>query len=178
MSAREQIEAFWKNVNKVSGEYWEWTGTRDVYGLHRFKDECGVWRIILAHRYFWMVILEREAPKGHDLHHNCENKFCVNPEHLELLTKTEHLKRHRTSCKPVSRVLNIATHESNLAEPVLKPRQARLLSFDMLGNRWCCHTKTVRNRVKIFGVPVIEYNGRAHGVRLSDILEAERKAIR
>lgn len=35
------------------------------------------------------------VPEGKDLHHNCENKLCCNPAHLEPLTDAEHLRRHR-----------------------------------------------------------------------------------
>ena len=30
-----------------------------------------------------------------DIHHKCENTFCINPDHLEALSKSEHLLRHR-----------------------------------------------------------------------------------
>jgi HNH endonuclease len=40
-----------------------------------------------AHRYLWKVLLERSLPKGHVIHHKCENKFCVHPAHLELLSR-------------------------------------------------------------------------------------------
>ena len=46
-----------------------------------------------AHRLLW----SREngpVPTGYDLHHTCENKLCVNPEHLELLSPKDHHKRH------------------------------------------------------------------------------------
>lgn len=33
-------------------------------------------------------------PTGYDLHHTCNVKGCINEEHLELLTKTEHYRRH------------------------------------------------------------------------------------
>ncbi len=33
-------------------------------------------------------------PEGVELHHKCNNKWCVNPKHIELLTFEEHLKAH------------------------------------------------------------------------------------
>lgn len=34
-------------------------------------------------------------PAGHDVHHRCEVKLCVNPDHLEPLTPVQHGLRHR-----------------------------------------------------------------------------------
>lgn len=49
-----------------------------------------------------------EIPKGHELHHICENRLCVNPDHLKVLTRKDHLKcsptqiaymnAHKTHC--------------------------------------------------------------------------------
>lgn len=35
------------------------------------------------------------VPAGHDLHHECHNKRCVNTDHLTVLTHAEHSKLHR-----------------------------------------------------------------------------------
>lgn len=35
-----------------------------------------------------------ELPKGYHLHHLCDNKLCVNPEHLIPLTAKEHFRLH------------------------------------------------------------------------------------
>lgn len=38
-------------------------------------------------------------PKGMHLHHNCQNRACCNPDHLEVLSPYEHRQRHRqTHC--------------------------------------------------------------------------------
>lgn len=33
-------------------------------------------------------------PTNHQIHHHCDNKLCINPLHLEALTKAEHQKLH------------------------------------------------------------------------------------
>jgi 23S rRNA-/tRNA-specific pseudouridylate synthase len=35
-----------------------------------------------------------EIPKGIQIHHKCDNKLCINPKHLQALTKSEHQKIH------------------------------------------------------------------------------------
>lgn len=38
-------------------------------------------------------------PLGHETHHTCEVKLCVNPDHIEVVTRLEHKKIHRkTHC--------------------------------------------------------------------------------
>ena len=36
-------------------------------------------------------------PPGHQLHHTCENPWCVQPLHLEALTFRQHKEAHRYS---------------------------------------------------------------------------------
>lgn len=49
--------------------------------------------MVAAHRFAYE---ERNGPipDGFHLHHACGERSCVNPDHLELLTASEHTKRH------------------------------------------------------------------------------------
>lgn len=50
----------------------------------------------LAHRVaYWLF--RGEYQDGHDLDHLCRNRLCVNPEHLEPVTRSENLRRGVTS---------------------------------------------------------------------------------
>lgn len=46
----------------------------------------------------WFHVVWEQAkgtrPKGHEIHHTCENKLCINIEHLELMTTGEHRSMH------------------------------------------------------------------------------------
>jgi hypothetical protein len=40
------------------------------------------------------ILFVGPVPDGHEVHHKCENKACVNVNHLEALTHKEHVRRH------------------------------------------------------------------------------------
>ncbi len=99
----EQIEeGFWKRVKKVPGGCWEWLGIKWIYGMYWYRTASGKRRTIEAHRYLWRVLLGHKLT-GLVIHHKCENKFCVNPAHFEIMPQAEHAGKHsdpaRTHCK-------------------------------------------------------------------------------
>jgi hypothetical protein len=47
-----------------------------------------------SHHAAYMIFIGPK-PQGKDAHHTCLNGSCVNPEHLEWLTRSEHLAEHR-----------------------------------------------------------------------------------
>jgi hypothetical protein len=77
-----------------------------------------------------------------------------------------------TICPDLSLVITM----SELKVTVLAPHEDKLLTFANLAGRWSCHEKVAARRVKALGLPVVRWNQRTACVRLSDILEAERKA--
>jgi hypothetical protein len=86
---------FWLYVTKTSA-CWLWTGalTRRGYGHFAFVDpKQGRRRQIGAHRFSYELI-HGPLPKDILVHHKCENKLCVNPDHLEALTALEHRRTH------------------------------------------------------------------------------------
>ena len=52
------------------------------------------WNGQFAHRWFYEVMVG-PIPEGLCIDHVCENKRCVNPEHLEPVTNRENLRRWR-----------------------------------------------------------------------------------
>lgn len=81
-------ERFWSKVD-ISGDCWLWTAyTRhDGYGtfmIDRVPEP--------AHRFAWECVNEK-VPSGITLDHLCRTRNCVNPAHLEIVTRGENVLR-------------------------------------------------------------------------------------
>lgn len=75
----------------------EWTGSTDVHGYGGINSP-GSHR---AHRAAYELVVG-PIPPDHELDHLCENPSCVNPGHLDPVTKEEHARRSRmrhTHCR-------------------------------------------------------------------------------
>ena len=68
---------------------WNWTAsTNGRYGVIRTPDRGGQ----VAHRVMWEETVGL-VPEGLELDHLCKNKLCVNPDHLEPVTRAENIRR-------------------------------------------------------------------------------------
>jgi hypothetical protein len=66
------------------------------YGVIGVSDPTdGKWRAVSAHRVSY-THAKGPIPEGLDLDHLCRNRACVNPEHLEPVTRRENLLRGAT----------------------------------------------------------------------------------
>ena len=82
------MQRFWDKV-EITPTCWNWkAGKNDSgYGIFRYKN-----KIVKAHRFAYELLREK-IPDGLETDHLCNNTLCVNPYHIELVTKTENLKR-------------------------------------------------------------------------------------
>ncbi len=82
---REQME-----INDAG--CWIWTGSRTVYGYGQMSDPR-VGRPVHAHRLSYECFVG-PIPDGHDIHHVCRVRPCINPAHLEAVSHGDHAEEH------------------------------------------------------------------------------------
>lgn len=80
---------FWENVTKTES-CWLWTGWRSPVGYGRVYDKEAR-RSEWAHRYSFRLHGGEFLPK-HEIDHICVTPECVNPAHLQQLTKAQHAR--------------------------------------------------------------------------------------
>lgn len=73
----------------LNTECWRWTNRLNGhgYGVLTYKGKTQ-----LAHRAVWEAI-KGPVPSGLECDHLCRNRWCVNPEHIELISHRENVLR-------------------------------------------------------------------------------------
>jgi len=86
-------ERFWAKVDKTD-TCWLWTGGLTGHGYGAFYPESD--RFVGAHTFAWEET-NGPVPPGMTLDHvrarSCTNRHCVNPAHLEVVTRGENTLR-------------------------------------------------------------------------------------
>ena len=68
---------------------WLFVGSKDRHGYGRKRFRGRVWS---AHRVMW-TLMRGEIPDGMECDHLCRVRACVNPQHLEIVTHRENMRR-------------------------------------------------------------------------------------
>jgi hypothetical protein len=99
---KSNVERFWDYVSKEGEDQcWIWKGCiKNGYGSFWIRDGnyTNGGKMVSAHRYSYEIMFGK-IEKGKLIHHICENKLCVNPFHMRLVSS---FGRHTVDYHPTS----------------------------------------------------------------------------
>jgi hypothetical protein len=88
--SKKAIALFLKAKTKATDSgCWEWQAGKHKVGYGASPFWCGGGRY--AHRAMHAAVIG-EIPKGMYVLHSCDNRLCINPEHLSLGTHLDNIK--------------------------------------------------------------------------------------
>lgn len=97
-------QRFWEKVKKTDS-CWLWTGAQNKKGYGQFRVSPSANTPRKAHRWAWESLVG-PIPTGLEIDHVvCAVTNCVRPDHMEIVTKSENVRRARalrprpTHCK-------------------------------------------------------------------------------
>jgi hypothetical protein len=87
-----QVARFWAKTEKTDA-CWNWTAARMRDGYGKWSYSVNGQKVYLrAHRFAWLVT-HGTLTEDKELHHRCENRACVRPDHMEEITRAEHRRK-------------------------------------------------------------------------------------
>ncbi len=88
MSKRNRPDDIFQRVEKTE-TCWLWKGSRNTYGYGQVRVDG---RLRVVHRVVYEILVG-PIPPDHEVDHLCFIRNCVNPAHLEPVTRSENIRR-------------------------------------------------------------------------------------
>ena len=94
---------FWAKIQVLENGCWEWTAYRFWHGYAAFRWGGKKGTVVYGHRFAYQMLVG-PIPVGLECDHLCRNKGCVNPAHIEPVTRSENMRRvdwpnrHKQQC--------------------------------------------------------------------------------
>lgn len=135
--------------NEASG-CWEWQGSkRSGYGrmiVGSRKD--GTRRSDSAHRISY-IVHHGEIPDGIEVCHRCDNRCCVNPDHLFIGTHQENMndRESKGRNKPQSGEKNGRAKLDKADVLRIREKREKGVPFQKLADEYGVHKKTIMDAV-------------------------------
>jgi|SRR5215475_4858197 len=102
------LERFWSKVDSSGGveACWPWLGwvNDNGYGMAFTRRERPQDIHTRAHRLAYELAHREAIPEGLTIDHLCRNRRCVNPRHLEVVTRGVNVLRGETTAARHARV--------------------------------------------------------------------------
>jgi hypothetical protein len=140
---------------------WLWMAGCSSEGHGSFQYEDGKSRG--AHKIAY-ELMRGPVPAGKELHHNCEVKSCVNPDHMVPLTRREHLVWHQNrSPRKIDNTLGVL---------------ASIEHFKLIPNCKWGHPKAVYNKRNRDGTTYCAKCRMAHNDKKVALVSEQRRLVR
>ncbi len=123
---------------------WIWTGRIHDHGYGMFSNPV-VSQDYRAHRWSYLRF-KGDIPKGTEIDHVCRVRCCVNPDHLEAVTRSVNVRRG-TSAERTSLIKKTATHCAK--GHLWTPENTRIITkkYRPTGTqRWCRECAKARSK--------------------------------
>ncbi len=153
MSNKERIVSG-SNINPITG-CWEWQGTkRRGYGRLTVGG-----RSVSAHRLSYEEF-NGAIPAGYEVCHKCDNRKCVNPEHLFVGTRQDNVNDRERKGRNIVHCGESNPSAKLTKRDVLHIRQRRVqegTSFEKLAKEYGVSKRTVQRAVSGETWPSVKY---------------------